>query len=89
VGGHWLTLAAVDPQAGTLRVHDPAPYAARGAERVVVRELAAGRLLRPAGLGHLDARGFLELADGMPLRSADERAILDGAVVLRVRAPQP
>lgn len=86
VGGHWMTLVGLEEATGTLWVHDPAPYASEGAaERIVVRELPRGRVLRPAGLGHLDARGFLELADGMALRNGRERAILDGAVALRVR----
>ena len=89
VGGHWLTLGAADARNGVLQVHDPAPYASEGVEHITVRELTAGQILRPAGLGHLDARGFLELTEGMRLRSPDERAILDGAVVLRVRGAVP
>lgn len=88
VGGHWLTLLDVDVQTGVLRASDPAPYASEGRpERIVARPMTDGHLLRPAGLGELAARGFLELGEGMALRDPRERAILDGAVVLRLHPP--
>ncbi len=93
-GGHWLTVAAVEPwgdavgssesssDAAALRVRDSAPYAGEEPtlERVVLRRLEEGWLFD--GDAGLPAEGYYALSSGLSLKRAEDIPVIDGAVVL-------
>lgn len=89
-GGHWLTIIAAgqnerfeeDPLA--LVLHDPAPYAGEGAERVFVtaRQITEGWLQENHSANSFPATGYYALEGGMHVKNAGDIAVLDGVVVL-------
>ena len=97
-GGHWLAAVRADAAGdgppggassatGELWLVDPAPYAgsAPATEHVRARRLEEGWLL--ADGDRVTARGALLLGEGMRLKRAEDLAIVDGAVVLRLAPP--
>ena len=88
-GGHWLTVVGVNEHLRELTLHDPAPYAGTEPEKVhaTTRAMTGGWLL--AGKDRLPAAGYLRLGGGMHLKRNDDVAVIDGAVVLVLDAPQP
>ncbi|UCB55753.1 MAG: hypothetical protein JSW45_04280 [Thiotrichales bacterium] len=83
VGGHWVTLVGYDSD--VLVLHDPSPRAGR---------IFANEYVRTSVIGHgvmIDrttayvrpAKGFLQLGEGMHIKSIADVAIVDGAIVFR------
>jgi hypothetical protein len=93
IGGHWVTLVGygVDENGkknpNILIVHDPASRAGKepAHEDVVVRRIKNGLLTGDkAGLPQ-NAKGYYKLGGGMHIKKSADVAILDGAVVLKLK----
>jgi hypothetical protein len=94
-GEHWLTLAGygVDRQGkvddNILIVHDPAPRAGTESKHTYIklRPITSGQLVGKAEGLPRSAVGYYMLAGDMELHNRADYAILDGAVVLKMRRP--
>lgn len=96
IGGHWVTLVGygvdkngqIDPN--VLIVHDPSPRCGRNPHEYVRMEpITGGRLAgNRAGLPRL-AKGYYKMTGGMHVNNAADFAILDGAVVLKMKKIEP
>jgi len=95
-GEHWLSLVGygVDRSGrqdeNTLIVHDPAPRAGKESSHTYIKlqPLTSGRLAgKPRGLPR-KAKGYYMLAGDMRIHRRADYAILDGAVVLRMKLPE-
>ncbi|MHC4743082.1 MAG: hypothetical protein ACYS8Z_14290 [Planctomycetota bacterium] len=92
IGGHWVTLVGygVDEKGhedpNILIVHDPSPRCGKSPHEYVRMELiTAGRLTgNRAGLPR-SAKGYYKMTGGMHVKSTADCAILDGAVVMKMK----
>lgn len=92
-GGHWVTLAGYgldergQPASDALIVRDPSPRSGKRArfEFVRTRRLADGRLEGPQRGLPRPAKHMLRLTSGLATPAGTDMALVDGAVVLRLR----
>lgn len=80
IGGHWVTLVGSNHR--QLILHDPAPRAGKSFanEYVTYHQIQAGTLVgNKQGLPR-PARGYLQLGEGMHIKSKADVAIIDGVV---------
>ncbi|MEX2217047.1 MAG: hypothetical protein WD768_23240 [Phycisphaeraceae bacterium] len=94
VGGHWVTLVGYTPASSdedrpTLIIHNPDPSAGREPAHDSIRcvELTAGTLRGDFQGLPVRAKGYA-LLQGLTLPKGVDVAILDGVVVVQVKAPQ-
>lgn len=94
-GGHWVTLVAFganemgNPAPGTMVIHNPSPRASRGHDTVTLVRISSGRLIMEGNGGRAtprNARGFHAVKGDLPIQPGTDVAIMDGAVVLALRA---
>ncbi|WP_444911329.1 C39 family peptidase [Microbulbifer sp. PAAF003] len=84
VGGHWVTL--VGYTSGSLIIHDPAPRAGSSFanEYVKVSTIQSGTLTgNKKGLPR-PAIGYIQLGQGMHIKSSTDLALIDGAIKLKI-----
>jgi C-terminal processing protease CtpA/Prc len=95
IAGHWVTLAGygkdekgqVDPN--ILIIHDPSPRAGMkfSNEFILASEIHSGTLTGDwVGLPR-SAAGYYKFTEGMHIKQGADFAILDGAVVLKLKGP--
>jgi hypothetical protein len=91
-GGHWVTLAAYSAESRdalnrpTMMIHDPSPRSGVGpsAERITLTAIRSG-VIKGYGLPQ-DAKGYYDV-EGIAYPIECNRAILEGAIVLRLQPP--
>ena len=94
IGGHWVTLAGYGLDAkgqaspDTLILRDPSPRSGRRARFEFVRVLPVtkGRLEGPQQGLPRPAKNMLRIASGLSTPSGTDVALVDGVIVLRLRA---
>ena len=81
MGGHWVTLVGYDSE--VLIIHDPSPRAGRvfANEFVQTSLIVKGVLVDRVSRSVRPANGYLQLGEGMHIKSIADVAIVDGAIV--------